>query len=346
MESHVPAWTLGALAERLGGQLDGPNDLRIERPVDAGSNDPRGITFAESEKYLDRIRGSQVGAVVLSFDAPDVGRPAIRVQEPRAAFGALLALWERPVPLDPGIHPTAVVHPQASVDPTASVGAYAVIERGATVGPRCFVYPFCFVGDGCVLSEDVVLYPHAVLVQDVIVGARTILHPGVVLGADGFRYVWNGTRRVKVPQVGKVVLEADVEVGANTCIDRAMCGATEIGVGSKLDNLVQVGHNVKVGEHSVIAGVTGIAGSVQIGKRNTIGGHVAMKDHAVLADDVTLAGRTGVFHDIPSPGSYYGTPATPFLRAMKILSAEQKLPELMKRVQMLEAAVERLQEKP
>lgn len=336
MDSPATSWTLGQLAETLGGELLGPADLEIKRPVPADWDAPDGITFAENAKYLKTALEGKAGAILIGPEMDAGDRPAIRVAQPRAAFGQVLAMARRQPPLLRGIHPTADIHPKAWVDRTADIGAFVTIEKGARVGPNCRVYAGCYIGEDCVLGEGVTLYPNVTLMQDVHVGDRSICHAGCVLGADGFGYVWDGKRRVKIVQVGGVRLGSDVELGAGVCIDRATCGDTLIADGVKIDNLVQIGHNCRIGEHTVIAGHTSVAGSVRIGDRVTCGGQAAMKDHVVIEDDVVLGGRTGVMQDISQRGEYWGTPAVPIREALRQMAALQQLPDLIKRIKLLE----------
>lgn len=349
METITRSWTLGELAELLAGELDGPSDTKILRPVPAGSSDPEGITFAESAEFLAKVSDTSVGAVIVPKGAPLLSIPTIQVDRPREAFGRILAMSQRVLPIAAGIHPTAVISPAAVIDETASIGAYAVVEQGVVIGPGSRVYPFAYIGEGCALGANVVVYPHAVLYQDIQVGDRTIIHAGAIIGADGFGFVWDGpkrNKRIKVPQVGRVVLGSDVEVGALTSIDRATAGSTMIDSGVKLDNLVQIGHNCSIGEHTVIAGQTAVGGSTSIGKRNEIGGQVAVTDHVSVGDDIVLAGRTGVMANLTNPGAYWGVPATPFITAKRIASLTTKLPEMHKRLKDLEARLAELEKKP
>lgn len=348
METTTRSWTLGELAELLAGTLDGPSDYRIVRPVPAGSSDPGGITFAESADFISKVKGTSVGAVIVPRGTPSVGVPTIQVERPREAFGRVLAMSHRPMPIETGIHPTSVVSHDASIAASASIGAYAVVERHARIGAGSRIYPFAYIGEGCILGENVVVYPHAVLYQDIQVGDRSVIHSGAIIGADGFGFVWDGpkrTRRIKVPQVGSVTIGADVEIGALTSIDRATAGVTVVGDGVKIDNLVQVGHNCTIGEHTVIAGQVAIGGSSSVGKRNEVGGHVAISDHVSVGDDIVLAGRTGVTKNISEPGAYWGLPATPFFAAKRILSLTNRLPELFKRLKELEAKVSEMEKK-
>ena len=342
METQVRGWTLGEIAAIVGGELVGPVDLPIARVVPAGYDDPEAITFAESDMYLATCLKSSVGAVIAKRGSSAIDRPAIYVDSPRSAIGLLLARMVRPLPLSPGLHPSAIVSPEASYDASAAVGAFAVIERGAKIGADCRIYPFAYVGEDCVLGDGCVVFPHAVLYQDVVLGARCVVHSGAVIGADGFGFVWDGTKHMKVPQVGGVVIGDDVEIGANTCIDRATCGETTVGSGTKLDNLVQIGHNVSVGRDTVLAAHVGIGGSTTIGNKVTIGGDTAISDHIAIADEVVLGGRSAAFQDIEEAGQYFGLPPLPVATAMRVMALQARLPELFRRLKSLEDEVEAL----
>ncbi len=330
------SWNLNELAEIVDGELIGPGDKRILRPVSAGTNDPEGVTFAESPDALEKVKRSTVGAVLISLNVEPLSMSCIRLEDPRAAFNHILALCERHLSIEPGIHPSAVVHPSAVIAPSAAIGAYTVVGPEVQVKSGAEIYPHCFIGDRSVIGEDSVLYPRVVLYHDVILGQNVILHSGVVLGGDGFGYYWNGNQHVKIPQVGNVNIGAFVEIGANSSIDRATCETTVIGAGTKIDNQVQIGHNVHLGRCCIVCGQAGIAGSCEIGDGVVVGGQVAIKDHSKIVSGARLAGRTGVMQDIEKPGDYYGVPATPLRKAMRKLALEQRLPELFERVKALE----------
>lgn len=338
-----PGWSLAELAEALGGVLDGPSDHRVLRPAPAEDDDPTGLAFAEGA-YVEKAARSGIGAVIVPSDAPPMDKPVIRHPQPRVAFGRFLGMNQRALPLNEGISPQAHISPLAQIDPTARVGAFAVVEAGATVGPKARIYPFAYVGESCAVGEGTTIYPHAVLVQDVTVGPRTIVHPGAVLGADGFGFVWDGKRRVKIPQVGRVEIGPDVEIGALTAVDRAMAGATKLAEGVKLDNLVQIGHNTSVGAHTVMASQTGIAGSTVIGARCVFAGQVGTSDHATVGDDIQLGGKSGVLKEIKEPGAYWGVPAQPVMLEMRQQAFERKLPDLFARVRELEKRLAELEE--
>jgi UDP-3-O-[3-hydroxymyristoyl] glucosamine N-acyltransferase len=337
-------WTLGELATLLRGTCEGPPDLIILRPTPAGSHDPNGLSFAENEQFMAKVAEGGVGAVLAKPGADTLGVPAIRVERPRAAFGMFLALCDRPLPLNDGVHPTAVVSPEAELAEGVSVGPYAVIERGAKIGQGSKIYPFVYVGENCRVGVQTTLYPHVVLYQDIAIGDRVIVHAGVVLGADGFGFVWDGKKQSKVPQVGGVSIGDDVELGANTTVDRATAGTTKIGRGTKLDNLIIVGHNCSVGEDNVMAALCGIAGSTTIGDRVTLAGQVGTNSHVSIASDVTVGGQSGVMKDIKQPGVYWGTPTRPYPQAIKIAAVNQKAPDMYDRLKALEKRVQELEE--
>lgn len=336
MAKDLPGWTLGELADLLDGELAGPADFRVRRLVPAGESDPEGLTFAGSPEYLAKAAATEIGAVLISRTMEPDGVRAVRVDDPKAAFGRLLQEAKRKLPLESGVHPSAVVHPDAQVDPTASIGPGAVVDAGAVIGPRVRVHAHAYIGEMCMVGEDSVLYPNCVLVQDVRMGARCTIHSGAVLGGDGFGYLFDGERRIKVPQIGGVRIGDDVEIGANSCIDRATMGDTVIGDGVKIDNLVQVGHNVEIGDHSVLTGMVGIGGSSRLGKRVVVGANAGISDHVTIGDDVQLGGRSGVASDITEPGEYFGQPAQPKREAIRTFLLLPRLPEIWNRLRKLE----------
>jgi UDP-3-O-[3-hydroxymyristoyl] glucosamine N-acyltransferase len=328
--------TLGEIAQLVNGRLRGPADVLISGPVSSGSKNEGGIAFAETAEYLAKAEDSGAAALLLPLDIESASKPFIQVENPRAAFMVLLKHAERPLPLAPGIHPTAVVHPSAEVHPSARVGPYAVIEVGARIGEDCRIYPFAYIGEDCELADDCVVFPHAVLYQNVSLGRGTIIHAGAVLGADGFGYVWDGEKRIKVPQIGSVVLGENCEVGALTAIDRGTVDATEIGDGTKLDNLVQVAHNVRIGKHGAVAAQVGLAGSATLGDRVMMAGQSGVGDHVTIVSDVAVAARGAAIQDITEPGEYIGTPARPSAEGKRSMLLFFKLPELFARLRKLE----------
>lgn len=339
MATGAQALTLGEIAKSLGGELHGPADLPIAGPGALEADQPGTIIFAVSADYLAKAESSQAAAVLLPRDLNSAVKPFIQVDNPKLAFMHLLQNAVRPLPLSPGIHATAVVDPGAHVSSHAQVGAYAVVERGARIEASCRIYPFAYIGEDCELGENCIVYPHAVLYQSVRLGKNVIVHAGAILGADGFGFVWDGTKQIKVPQVGSVSIGDNCEIGAISAIDRAMVGETKIGAGTKIDNLVQIAHNASIGEHGVIAAQAGVSGSASIGDRVMIAGQVGVGDHITIASDVALAARTAAIQNIGKPGEYIGTPAQPMSEGKRTMILLGKLPELFARLKKLEKRV-------
>ena len=267
----------------------------------------------------------------------------LRVAAPSAALIALLRLFYPEPPRVPGIHRLAWVDEGAQVDPAAAVGPFAVVERGARIGRGSRVGALCFVGARAELGEDVLLYPRVVVRDGVRIGNRVIVHPGAVLGADGFGYAFDGQAHRKIPQVGGVRIEDDVEIGANSTVDRATLGETVIGRGSKIDNLVQVGHNCQIGEHVILVSQVGISGSTRVGQGAVLAGQVGVGDHMEIGAGAVLTGQAGVMGDIPAGQVWSGTPARPTIQAKRIWAAEKRLPELLRRVHDLEKRLTELE---
>lgn len=326
------AWTLAELADVLGASVGDSPDFTVLRPVPADSDDPQGLTFCESRKYLRMVNAHCAGAVIVP-PGLQVERPHLVADNPRAAFEAFLRMYRRPLPVRPGIHPTAVIDSAAEVHSTASIGPYVVVERGARIAAGVRVFAHCYVGEDCVVGENTVLYPHVVLYQDVSIGARCVVHAHAVLGADGFGFRWDGQAQQKVEQVGAVVVGDDVEIGAGSAIDRATAGATTVGNGVKLDNMVQIGHNARIGDHTVICGQSAVAGSAVLGNRVTMAGQTGVADHVEIGDGVSLAARAMTARDLPEPGVYYGVPARPLAEGLRIAAT---LPHLHERIEKLE----------
>ncbi|CAN5466529.1 UDP-3-O-(3-hydroxymyristoyl)glucosamine N-acyltransferase [soil metagenome] len=335
MEAEVSGWKLETLASLFGGELLGQPDVLVTGPAQAGEGGPSSLTFAGDERFLALAEQSSVGAVLIGPDMVSE-KPAIRVANPKRSFGQFLAMCARPLAMQVGIHSSASIDPRSHIDPTASVGAFVVIDQDVVVGPGCQVFPHCFVGRGSVLGENVILFPRVTLYQEVSIGARSIVHSGTVLGADGFGYAWDGKQHVKIPQVGRVEIGPDCEIGALSAIDRAMIGVTLIGADTKIDNLVQIGHNTQISDHVVIASLTGIGGSSILGSNVTFGGQAGTADHVKVGDNVIFAGRTAVTVDVPDAGVYQGHPAMPISLSRRITILTRRLPELVKRIKHLE----------
>ena len=330
------SFTLGRLADALGASLQGDAGRVVSgvAPLDAAGPDQ--VSFLTERKYLAQAQVSRAGALLVGRDVAGLAGPLLRVDRPQQALIVLLGLFHpEPIP-EPGVHPTACVAGDARVDRSASVGPLAVVEAEAVIGPHTRVGALCFVGRRAVLGEDVRLHPHVVVREDVRIGNRVIVHPGAVLGADGFGYAFDGAAHRKIPQVGGLRIEDDVEIGANTAIDRATLGETVVRRGTKIDNLVQIGHNCDVGEDVILVSQVGIAGSSRVGNRAMLAGQVGVADHVTIGAGAILTAKSGVPNDVPAGEIWSGIPSRPTSEQKRIWAGESQLPELIKRVRALE----------
>jgi UDP-3-O-[3-hydroxymyristoyl] glucosamine N-acyltransferase len=297
--------TLGELAVRLGCELRGDPLREVDSVATLADAHPRAVAFLAESRHRAALAQTLAGAVVL--DARFAAQSPVDVlisANPRAAYARIASLLYPAPPVLPGIHPTAVVAPDASIDPTAQVGALVVIGARSRVGPGTRIGSHCAIGADVTIGAHVQLIARVTLCDSVRVGDRSILHPGAVAGSDGFGFAPERGTWLKIPQVGSVRIGADVEIGANTTLDRGAIGDTVIADGVKLDNLIQVGHNVRIGAHTAIAGCTGISGSTVIGERCQIGGACAIGGHLLISDDVIITGFSMISHSIPKPGVY------------------------------------------
>lgn len=338
----VPTRTLGELARLVGGELEGDPATPIRGLASLEAAMPGDLSFVAAEKHRTAAEQSRASAFLAAPGVDLPGRPIVRVVHPLLAVARLLPLFHpEPAPA-PGVHPSAVVAEAARVAPDATVMAYAVVGAGSVVESRAVLHPHVVVGERCRLGEGSVLHAHVVLRADVDIGRRVVIHAGSVLGADGFGYVFDGTRHQKIPQVGRVVVEDDVEIGANVTIDRATLGATVIGRGTKIDNLVQIGHNTVVGADTIIVAQTGISGSCRIGSRVVLGGQVGVADHVTIGDGAQVGARSGVHRDVAAGAAVLGAPAIPAPEARRAMAALPRLPDVLRAVRALERRVAEL----
>ncbi len=327
---------LGELAERVGARVVGDAARRVRGIATLARAEAEDLSFFTNPRYRQQAGASRAGALLVPAGSELAGRDLLVHDQPYYALALLLDLLHpRPTPA-PGVHATAVVGSGCAVDPTATVGALAVLGDRVTVGAGAVIAPLAVVGSDAVVGAGSVIHSHAVLYEGTWVGERCVVHSGVVVGSDGFGFATHRGRHVKVPQVGRVVIEDEVEIGANTTIDRAMLDETRIGAGSKIDNLVQVGHNVRLGKGCLLVAQVGISGSTVLGDYVVIGGQSGASGHLTLGDGVRVAAKSAVFKDAAAGEQLAGIPAVAAGRWRRQQATLGKLDELRRRVAALE----------
>jgi len=331
------AFSAAEIARQLQGEVVGDPTTTLNNFAPADRAQAGDLTFAENESYFTRAEQSAASAVIVDGNSTSASKVLIRVPNARVAFAKALALFFPEPVLPPGVHATAVVSPTAQVDLTAHIGPHCVIGERAKIGARVALHGGDFVGADCRLGDDVVLFPNATLYPRTELGQRVRVHAGSVIGSDGFGYVLDGGTHRKVPQIGNVTIGDDVEIGANVTIDRGALGPTVIGKGTKIDNLVQIAHNVQIGEHCLLISQVGIAGSSKLGNYVVLAGQVGIAGHLKIGNQVTLAAQSGVMHNIPDGETWFGYPAQPNKDAKRQMVALRRLPELLKRVNDIES---------
>ncbi len=338
------SFSLAELAGRFGGTVLGDAAVRIRQVAPLETAGPDELSFLTNRKYQKLLSTTRAAAVLLAEDSAAATQlPRIVCKNPYASYARIAALINpesRPVA---GIHAKAVVDEQARVAASASVGPCAVIEEGADIGEDVVIGANCFVGRGVRIGAHSRLHPNAAIYHDCVIGERVILHSGVVIGADGFGMAMDEGRWLKIPQIGRVLIGDDVEVGASTTIDRGALDDTVIEEGVKLDNQIQIGHNCHIGAHTAIAGCTGIAGSTRIGKYCMLGGNAMISGHLTIADRVVVSGGTLVAKSITAPGTYTAVfPMLPHDQWLKNAALVRHLDEMMDRVRELEHKMKKL----
>lgn len=328
--------TLQEIAAFVEGELCGDphRTVAAARPLtDATCDD---ITFIDGPKNLEKFLGCQAAVIgPASLDIP--GRDVIRVADPLAAFVQVAQrLHGRPIAAPIGISPQSFVDPTARVGAEPSIYPFASIGAGCVIGDRCRIAPGAVVGDGCQLGDDVTLHPQCVLYPGTIVGSRVIIHAHAVIGADGFGYRFINGRHEKIPQLGSVEIADDVEIGAGTTVDRGTFGPTRIGAGTKVDNLVMIAHNVRIGRHNIIISQSGFAGSSGTGDYVVVAGQVGVVDHVYIGDRSVIGGQAAVTKDVPPDSRMLGSPATPERDQKRILMSLHHLPEFRKELRDLQ----------
>ncbi len=331
------SFLLSDLSVRIGAVLQGP-DAEVDGIASIEEAGPRQVTFLSNPKYAKHARGTKASAVIAKDPVPGAECAFLLAPNPYYAFACALELFHPPARPAAGVSPMASIHPGATLGADVSIGPFAVVEDGAVIGDRAALYPGVYVGKGASVGEECLLYPRVTLYAGVRVGKRAILHAGCVIGSDGFGFAPSEKGYRKILQVGTVEIGDDVEIGANTTVDRAALGVTRIGRGTKLDNLIQVGHNVTIGTDTVIAAQAGISGSCRIGNRVMIGGQAGLAGHLEVGDGVMLGAKTGVAGSLSAEenAAWSGVPAMPHKTWLRMVTLLPSLPELFRRVKRLE----------
>jgi UDP-3-O-[3-hydroxymyristoyl] glucosamine N-acyltransferase len=344
----LDSFTLAELAARVGGEVQGDATLRLDGVAALEDAGPSQISFFANRKYRKAFEGSRAGAVIVERgeDVP-AGRTVLRASPAYLAFARISTAFHPPREPLPEVAPEAVVHPTARVHPSAQVMPLATVGPGAQVGPRTILFPGVQVGEDVRIGADCLLYANVVIRERCVVGDRVILQPGCVIGSDGFGFALDlqaegGPRHTKVPQVGVVVVEDDVEIGANSCVDRATLGITRIGRGAKIDNLVQIAHNVEVGPLSILASQVGIAGSTKLGMGVVAWGQAGVVGHVTIGDRATLAAQSGVGGDVDPGARMAGSPATPDVQWARNSAVFNRLTDMRRELRELRSEVARL----
>jgi len=342
----MSVFSIAQIAERLQGILEGAGNAEIRSAAGIRYATEGDITYVAQARYAGDADHTRASAIIVGKDwSRPATIPLIKVDHPEAAFD-LVAKWFSPpaVVYQPGIHPTAILSPDAVIGKDVHIGPYCVIGSEASVGDRTVLVGHNFIADGASIGEDGLIYPLVSIREYVKIGCRVIIHNGAVIGSDGFGYHADARNiRTKIPQIGIVEIGDDVEIGANTTIDRARFGKTSIGNGVKIDNLVMVAHNVVVGNHSVLIAQTGIAGSTTIGNHVIIAGQAGLAGHIDIGDGTVISAQSGVTKDIPPKAFVMGFPAMPKQQFYMNQANINRLPELKKRVAELEARIQKLE---
>ena len=346
-------YTLESIAGRIGALLEGDAMVSIRAPAPVETAGPDQITFADGVRYLPQVEQGKAGAVIVPPDFPALpGRNLLRAEQPRLAFLLTLELFVPPR-TPTGLHPRAEVHDTAELGGDVSIGPCAVVGAGARVGAGTRIHGGAQIGARVVIGIDCEIGPNATLLDGVHLGDRCVIHAGATIGGEGFGFQWLGDHHHKIPQLGTVVLEDDVEVGCNSCIDRATLGETRIGRGTKIDNQVHVAHNNRVGRHVLLLAQVAIAGSSSIGDGAVLAGQVGVADHIEIGAGVQAGGATKVTCNIPAGVKVWGTPSRPIQRVLREQAALGRLPELLKQIKAqqrllteLQARLDHLEGKP
>ncbi len=336
--------TVQELAAILGGAVIGHGDALIEDVkglAEAGMHD---ITFAV-DPYTEYLPQVHAGAVIVAKEVPAGDNTLIVVENPRLAFSQLLVLFHPRQTVDAGIHPTAVLGEDAVIGEDTAVMAYAVIGKHVRIGARCTIYPSVFIGDNVTIGADTTVFPGAVIHENCVLGERNVIRAHAVIGGEGFGFATKDGKHTRIPQIGNVEIGDDVEIGACTCIDNATLGSTKVASGTKIDNLVHLGHNVEVGQDCFLIAQTGVAGSTKIGNHVIFAGQTGCTGHITVGDNAVFAGKSGIVGNMPGNQVYAGFPARPHMEWSRTQAYIKRLPEMAKTVKALEKKLAELEKR-
>ena len=334
---------LESLAHDVGGRVSGDGSVLISGLAGIEGAKEGDITYISNERYIPSLKETKASAAIVPHEIADVSLPLLIVPNPRVAMAKILTLFTQSPYVAGGISEEAWISPSATVSKDATIYPFVSIGDEAQIGSRVTIYTGASIGPHVTIGEDTAIYPNVTIYPRCVLGKRVIVHAGTVIGADGFGFVKDGEEKVKIPQVGIVKIEDDVEIGANCCIDRAAFGKTVVKKGVKFDNLVQIGHNVQIGEHSIIVAQVGISGSTKVGKNVTLAGQVGLVDHIEIGDNVMVGAQSGIAKDIPPNQIVVGTPHLPHRQFLRVAAVWTKLPEMKKAVDLLLKRVEALE---
>ncbi len=324
--------TTAEIAKLIAGEVLGDPSATLTGFANADAAKPGDLTFAETDEFFIAAENSAATAIIAGKGSSSTKKIVIRVENPRIAFAKALAVFFPEPKFAPGIHPSAVIAASAQVDPTAHIGPHCTIGERVKIGAQVVLQAGNFIGDDSVLGEESNLFPNVTIYSRTLIGKRVRIHAGTVIGSDGFGYVFDSGFHRKVPQVGNVIIGDNVEIGSNSSVDRGALGSTVIGKGTKIDNLVQIAHNVEIGEHCILCAQVGIAGSAKVGSYVVMAGQVGIAGHLKIGNRVTVGSKAGVMHNIPDGEQWLGAPAQPDKQAKRIMIAMQRLPDLFKKI--------------
>ncbi|MBU2541791.1 MAG: UDP-3-O-(3-hydroxymyristoyl)glucosamine N-acyltransferase [Candidatus Omnitrophica bacterium] len=337
--------TLKEIAKLIDGEIVGNADITISGVCGIKEAKKGDITFIANPKYLALMDDTKASAIITDKEVNSASKPIVRVENPSLAFSKVVSFISNDEQVRPkGIHPAAIIGEAVKLGKDVGIGAYVVIEDGCEIGDSTVIYPGCFVGTKTKIGKQTLIYPNVSIREKITIGNRVVIHSGSVIGSEGFGFTTVGGVHQHIPQIGTVVIEDDVDIGSNVTIDRARFDKTIIGKGTKIDNLVQIAHNVIVGENSIIVAQVGISGSTKIGKNVILAGQAGLAGHIEVGDDVIVAGRSGVTKSVPAKTKVFGFPAKPYATAMRIHACVQRLPKLYNKIDELEKQIKELKE--